>query len=120
MVHILAERSHHQQKWHLGPLVLPAHHVPQQMHRTQHPHLGASHEVNQHNVLDIKGSYMELVAGSSQYCTWLESPKAALQAGSYCKLVAHTDVELWQHRIGNIIRITVNHPTSSPHSLTSE
>jgi len=98
--------------------VLPAHHVPQQMHRTQHPHPGASHEVNQHNVLDIKGLYMELVASFSQYCTWLESPKAALQAGSYCTLVAHT--ELWQHKIGNIIRITENHPTSSPHSLTSE
>jgi len=33
-------------------------------------------------------------------CTWLESPKAALHAESYCKLVAHTVVELWQHKIG--------------------
>jgi len=106
-VHILAEGSHHQQKWHLGPPVLPAHHVS----RTQHPHPGASHEVNQHNVLDIEGLYMELVAGSSQYCTWLESPKAALQAGSYCTLVAHTVVELWQHKI-NIVRIIENRPTS--------
>ena len=52
--------------------------------------------------------------------TWLESPKAALQAGSYCKLVAHTGVELWQHKSGNIIRITENRPNSSPHSLALE
>ena len=113
-VHILAERSHRQQKWHLGPPVLPAQCVSQQMHQTEHPHPGASHEVNQHNVLDIGGLYM------AQYCTWLESPKAALHAGSYCKLVAQTVVELWQHKIGNIVRITENRPTSSPHSLACE
>jgi len=56
----------------------------------------------------------------AQYCTWLESPKAALHAGSYCKLVAQTVVELWQHKIGNIVRITENRPTSSPHSLACE
>ena len=53
-------------------------------------------------------------------CTWLKSPKAALHAGSYCKLVAQTVVELWQHKIGIIIRITENRPTSSPHSLACE
>jgi len=36
-------------------------------------------------------------------CTWLESPKAALHTGSYCKLAAHTVVELCQHNIGNIV-----------------
>ena len=49
-------------------------------------------------------------------CIWLESPKAALYAESYCKPVAHTVVELWQHKIGNIIRIIENRPTSMPHS----
>ena len=83
--------------------MLPAHRVSRQMHRTQHPHPRASHEVNQHSVLDIEGSDMELVPGSSQYYTWLESPKAALHAGSYCKLVAHTVVELCQHNIGTIV-----------------
>ena len=50
----------------------------------------------------------------------IESPKAALHAGSYCKRVAQTVVELWQHNIGNIVRITENRPTSSPHSLALE
>ena len=100
--------------------MLPAHRVSRQMHRTQHPHPRASHEVNQHSVLDIEGSYMELVAGSSQYCTLLESPKAALQAEIYCTLVAHTGMELWQHKIGNIIRIAENRPTSCPHSLAHD
>ena len=91
-VHILAERSHRQQKWHLGPPVLPAQCVSRQtVHQTQHPRPGASHEVNQHNVLDIGGLYM------AQYCT-----------------------RLWQHKIGNIVRITENRPTSSPHSLACE
>ena len=49
-------------------------------------------------------------------CTWLESPKSALHAGSYYKPVAHTVVELWQLKIGNIIKITENRPTSMPHS----
>ena len=31
-------------------------------------------------------------------CTWLESPKVVLYAGTYCKLVACTVVELWQHK----------------------
>ena len=50
---------------------------------------------------------MEFIPGSSQYCTWLESPKAVRHAGSYCKLVAHTVVELWQHKISNIIRTKI-------------
>jgi len=34
----------------------------------------------------------------------------------FCRLVAHTVVELWQLKIGNIIRITENCPTAMPHS----
>jgi len=63
--------------------VLPAHRVSRQMHQTQHPHPGTSHEVNQHNVLDIEGSYMELVPGSSQYCTLLFKLDITATCSSY-------------------------------------
>jgi len=60
---------------------------------------------------------LSMVASMQQpSIAWLQSPKGALHAGSYCKPVAHTVVELWQLKIGNIIRITENRPTSMPHS----
>ena len=46
-------------------------------------------------------------------CACLESPKVALHAGSYCKVVAGTAVELWQHKISNDNRTTENGRTSS-------
>ena len=45
-------------------------------------------------------------------CTWLESPKVALYARSYCKLIACIIVELSQHKICS----GKSHPTSRLHS----
>ena len=53
-------------------------------------------------------------------CTWFESPKVVLYAGSYWKLKACTVVELWQHKISNISRMVENCPTSRLHSFKNK
>ena len=52
----------------------------------------------------------------TNHAACLESPNAALHAGSYGRLLAGTVVELWQHKIANVNRMIENRPTARPHS----